>query len=309
MNPEVSVVICSHNPIKLYISRVLDALKNQTLSYDKWELIIIDNASNTPISSETNIDWHPNGKHIVEPTLGLTHARQTGVKISCADIIVFVDDDNILDYDYLENVLAISLDNPNIGAWGGQIHAEYEIPPEAWAKNYLWMLAIRELKIDRWSNIPYCYDSAPCGAGLCVKRSVAEEYSTLLKSSPERQNLDRKGQSLMSCGDVDLACTACDIGLGTGVFTCLELTHIIPAKRLQQDYLLRLAEANGYSTVIVESLRGKFPAPTSRITPIGKLRKIYQGFRTPPIERLFSAAFERGHNRALQEVNHLRGDR
>jgi glycosyltransferase involved in cell wall biosynthesis len=307
MNLEISVVICSHNPIKSYISRVLDALKNQTLSYDKWELVLIDNASKISISSETNIDWHPNGRYVLEPNLGLTYARQTGIKTSRADIIVFVDDDNILNCDYLENVVAIGLEHPNIGAWGGQIHPEFETDPEAWAQNYLWMLAIREFKIDRWSNIPYCYESAPCGAGLCVKRSVAEKYSISLKSDPKRQNLDRKGQSLMSCGDVDLACTACDIGMGTGIFTRLELTHIIPTKRLQQDYLLRLAEANGYSTIVVESLRGKFPTPT-QTTPISRLRKIYQGFRTPPTERLFSAAFERGHNRALQEVNHLRGD-
>lgn len=303
MNLEISVVICSHNPVKNYITRTIDALKNQTLPSEKWELILIDNASTSPLSSEINLDWHPNAKHTLEPTLGLTHARQAGIKTSCADIIVFVDDDNILDPDYLENVLEISIQHPTLGAWGGQIRPEFETHPETWAQPYLWMLAIRKLVTDQWSNIPYCYDSAPCGAGLCTKRSVAEKYSTLLSSDPKRQNLGRKGQALISCEDVDLACTACDIGLGTGVFTRLKLTHIIPPKRLQQDYLLRLAEANGYSTVIVESLRGKFPTPASRL---GKLRKIFKNFRMSSLDRRFSQAFERGHTRALQEVSNLK---
>ncbi len=39
----------------------------------------------------------------------------------------------------------------------------------------------------------------------------------------------------------DLALTSCDIGLGTGLFTSLKLTHLISAYRLQENHLLRLA--------------------------------------------------------------------
>jgi glycosyltransferase involved in cell wall biosynthesis len=290
MNLKLSVVICSHNPVKAYIDRTIDALKHQSLAYEQWELILIDNASKNALASEIDLSWHPNASHVLEPTLGLTYARQAGIKNSKADIIVFVDDDNILDLDYLEHVLEISIQHPTLGAWGGQAQPEFEIGPEAWAKPYLWMLAIRELDTDRWANIFYCDDTTPCGAGLCVKRSIAKKYSAMLKSDPKRQNLGRKGQSLISCEDIDLAYTACDNGLGTGVFSRLKLTHIIPAKRLQEDYLLRLAEANGYSKVIVQSLRHKFPQPT---------------FKMSSIDREFSQAFRRGHDRALKEISHL----
>jgi glycosyltransferase involved in cell wall biosynthesis len=306
----ISVIICTHNPCSDYISRVLDRLASQTLSQDTWELLLVDNASEKILSTEIDLSWHPHSRHIREEELGLTRARLRGIKESVADILVFVDDDNILDVNYLEVALQISKDYPIIGAWGGQILPEFEAPPEAWAKPYLWMLAIKELEYDRWSNIPYLYDSVPNGAGLCVKRSVAEKYSSLTTTEPQRLNLDRKGQSLISCGDVDLACTACDIGLGTGLFTSLKLTHLIPPNRLKEDYLLKLAEASGYSSVIVESLRGKYPnlPPT---TPLSKMRKIYQRLRnfTRPssdiarINQLFLQSFERGHSRAVKEIH------
>jgi glycosyltransferase involved in cell wall biosynthesis len=312
MVPSISVVICTHNPQTDYLSRVLQALSSQTLSKESWELLLIDNASEEILSTKMDLSWHPHSRHIREEQLGLTPARIRGIKESIANILIFVDDDNVLDINYLEIALQISNDYPIIGAWGGQILPEFEEPPETWAKPYIWMLAIRELESDRWSNIPYLYDSAPIGAGMCIKRSVAEKYSSLAISNPQRLNLDRKGQSLISCGDVDLVCTACDIGLGTGVFTSLKLTHIIPSKRLKKDYLLKLAEANGYSSVIVESLRGKYPILTP-ITLLSRLRKTYQRLKnfTPlssniaRTNQLFTQAFERGYNRAVKEIHNL----
>ncbi len=41
----LSVVISTHNPRMDYLARVLDALRQQTLAKDVWELVIIDNGS------------------------------------------------------------------------------------------------------------------------------------------------------------------------------------------------------------------------------------------------------------------------
>ena len=303
MSAKITVVICTYNPQRDYLQRVLQSLKSQSLPASEWELLLIDNASEKILSEEVDLTWHPQSRHIREDKLGLTHARLRGIKEAAAEILVFVDDDNILDSEYLEIALRISKDCPFIGTWGGQICPEFETEPEEWLRPYLWMLAIRELKVDRWSNVPYDYESAPCGAGLCIRRAVAEKYAELLLLDPLRQNLGRKGQSLISSEDVDLAFTACDIGFGTGVFTLLKLTHIIPPKRLQKDYVLKLAEANGYSTVIVESLRGKFPTPKSQL---GKLYEIYRTFKMSSFDRHFSQAWKRGHSRALQEIDNLK---
>ena len=41
----VSVAICTHNPRRDYLRRALAALEAQTLARDRWELVMVDNAS------------------------------------------------------------------------------------------------------------------------------------------------------------------------------------------------------------------------------------------------------------------------
>ena len=94
---DASVIICTHNPRSDYFARVLDGLRNQTLPLDKWELLIVDNASRVPLASNWDISWHPATRHILESRLGLAPARRRGIQEASADLIIFVDDDNVLD--------------------------------------------------------------------------------------------------------------------------------------------------------------------------------------------------------------------
>ncbi|WP_413167512.1 glycosyltransferase family A protein [Capilliphycus salinus ALCB114379] len=120
MNPIISVIICTHNPRPDYISRVLEALKYQTLPIEQWELLLVDNASHQLLSSEIDLSWHPNARHVREEKLGLTTARLRGFKEALTELFVFADDDNVLSPDYLKNVLDIFTNYPKLGAWGGQ---------------------------------------------------------------------------------------------------------------------------------------------------------------------------------------------
>lgn len=288
---EVSVVLCTHNPRPDYLARVMAALQRQTLPAAHWELLLIDNASATPQPLMDQISWHPHGRYILEPQLGLTPARLRGIAEAQADLLIFVDDDNVLDDDYLEVARQISCDKPWIGAWGGQIRPEFEQPPPAWTRPYWGMLAIREFDSDRWANLPDDHRTIPCGAGLCVRRSVATLYAERVHIDHIRLALDRRGAQLSSAGDTDLALTACDIGLGTGQFAALGMTHLIPASRLEEAYLLRLAEGLSYSTSILNSIRGGAPPrATWRYWVYRQIQRLF----THPREVQFIAATDRG---------------
>src|SRR5271154_1339560 len=98
---EVSVIICTHNPRLHYLRRTLDALAEQTLPKDRWELLLIDNMSREPVSSAWDLSWHPNARHVREEALGLTNARLRGIRESKGEYLVFIDDDNVAAADYL----------------------------------------------------------------------------------------------------------------------------------------------------------------------------------------------------------------
>jgi glycosyltransferase involved in cell wall biosynthesis len=300
MELAISVIVCTHNPKRDYLDKVLVALKSQTLLLEQWELLLVDNASKQLLSTEIDLTWHPNARHIREEQLGLTPARLRGIQEAQTKVLVFVDDDNVLDSDYLEVALRISKDYPFLGAWGGQIRPDFEVTPPDWTKPYWGYLAIREFERDKWSNL-YQHETAPCGAGMCVRKAVAEKYANRVCNDQKRLGLDRKGKLLMSGGDSDLAFTSCDIGLGTGQFTSLKLTHLMPASRLEEEYLMRLIEGMEYSHRILDSLRGQMPT-LPHTSWKGKLLEYYRLLRMNPRDRRFYKAQRRGYVLAHQAL-------
>ena len=115
--PEASVIICAHNPRKDYFRRAVEGLHQQSLSAEKWEFLLIDNASDVPLASLWDISWHPNARHIREEQLGLAVARRRGMREAVADLLIFVDDDNVLASDYLYKAVTIKDEWPFLGVW------------------------------------------------------------------------------------------------------------------------------------------------------------------------------------------------
>ena len=261
----LSVVICTHNPRPEYFERTLAALKVQTLSTEQWELLIVDNLSDVPLDQVWDLSWHPQNGFVREEELGILPARVRGIKEAKAELILFADDDNILAPDYLEQALAIGATHPFLGVWGGSLTPEFETPPPAWVDEYRHLLACVEVDEDRWSNLRFSHATMPPTAGMCLRRAVADAFVAIVASDPRRKLLGRRGKHQLTNGeDTDLALTACDIGLGMGQFKHLRLTHLIPSRRLTEEYLLPLAEGTAYCAHILNALRGRPPTPPRR---------------------------------------------
>src|SRR5438270_13599379 len=107
---DASVIICTHNPRSDYFARVLDGLRNQTLPFDRWELLIVDNASRLPLSPSWDISWHPVARHVLESELGLTPARRRGIQDASADLAIFADDENVINQTSLASSVKIGQD-------------------------------------------------------------------------------------------------------------------------------------------------------------------------------------------------------
>jgi glycosyltransferase involved in cell wall biosynthesis len=251
----LSVVMCTHNPRPDYLGRAFSALRAQSLCFDRWELLVIDNRSDEPLADRINLDWHPTAGILREDALGLTPARLRGIREARGDLLVFVDDDNVLDADYLEMALRVAEEKAFLGAWSGQCRPEFETIPPDWTRRYFGNLVLREFDRDVWSNLPRLAETMPCGAGLCVRRRVAENYLKLHESGARSIQLDRTGNSLLSGGDNDLAACACDVGQGIGLIAALKLIHLIPPERITEKYLARSTEGIYFSAVILANFR------------------------------------------------------
>ena len=311
--PEVSVIICTHNPRADYLRRVLAALQAQTLPQNQWELVLIDNASQPPLAKTWDLGWHQQARHIREDELGLTPARLRGIKEAAADLLIFVDDDNVLAPGYLSQALDISITRNLVGAFGGNIVGEFENEPEHWINTVSSILALVTVSGEQWVCSPGTSAQlmAPCGAGMVIRKRVASYYAAKLANDPLRRGLDRKGASLVSSGDIDMALCSCAMGLAVGRFPQLQLTHLIPAQRLKRDYVLRLAEESAFSDALLHYIwDGHLPAQnelevcrTERLFRAYKVLRVrLSNWRRPSFYYEHSQACERGFLRATQLV-------
>lgn len=110
---EISVIIPTYKPDN-YLFDCLLSLKNQTISHDLFEIIIVLNGCKEPYYSQIDIFININFKNNIKCKLiqtemaGVSSARNIGIDLSEGDYIAFVDDDDILSNNYLESLLIVS---------------------------------------------------------------------------------------------------------------------------------------------------------------------------------------------------------
>jgi glycosyltransferase involved in cell wall biosynthesis len=305
--PAVSVIVCTRNPKSGLLNRTLDRLASQTLPRGRWELIVVDNGSEPPLSLGAAAGL-VNVRRVVEPVAGLTTARICGIREARGELVVFVDDDNLLDPDYLEQAVQIADAHPQIGAFGGRISPEFEGEEPDWLRPFRSHLAVVDFPRDEWSNVSGERAVLPCGAGLCIRRTLAEQWAARVAADPRRLSLGRTGDRALSCEDTDMVLSCADCGWGTGRFTALHLTHIIPASRLAFDYQKRLAADIGYSYGRLLAIRGE-ASRGRRAIALVKTVLAFFGVKHRGRARSLDLAFHHGVWRGLRSGRHRLTDR
>jgi hypothetical protein len=221
-------------------------------------------------------------------------------------LLAIVDDDNVLRADYLKASLKISEQYPSLGAWGGSCLPEFEVPPSHELEPWLSGLVTEKLKNSYWAKIRSAGEAMPPGAGMVVRRPVAERYRQLVLKDPLRQGLGPNGEPGNAGEDDDLALCGFDMGLGTGRFPELELTHLIPARKLTLTYFEKLYDAFAYAGVILGAIHGKAEPFPGRLK-IGAFRLFLMTCyllisRKSRVERRIRLAMERGKMRAEKDL-------
>jgi glycosyltransferase involved in cell wall biosynthesis len=310
MNSQISVIICTHNPNPVFLKRVLAALRAQTLPKEQWELLLVDNASKEPLASLWDLSWHPHGRHLREEKLGKTNALLTSISEAKGELLVIVDDDNVLEPDYLETVLKLEQHHPHLGVWGGSCLPEFETQPPKFLENHLNRLAISTVLRPRWTNAYLDFEAIPPGAGMIVRREVMARYKEVVTGCSVRKRLDRTGKSpgaaIPGCGDTDIAWTAIDLGFSSGRFPDLMLTHIIPRQRVDPNYILALIEGDATSRVLLDYARKQKTFSTN--TRTSPLRQLWLRLRLPDFDYRAQKATTIGIQKGVSFLETLNGD-
>jgi glycosyltransferase involved in cell wall biosynthesis len=114
------------------------------------EVFVIDNAStdDTPqVCREESGKWRQGQFHYhFEPIPGLLSGRHRGAQESSGEILIYLDDDIVLQPDWFSGFLDVFSD-PEVALAGGPSFPIYEIPPPNWLEG-LWREALQPFEFD-----------------------------------------------------------------------------------------------------------------------------------------------------------------
>jgi glycosyltransferase involved in cell wall biosynthesis len=156
MPPEISIVIPTHQREKL-LELALDSLLAQTISPDRFEVVVVDNypvpyePSEQLCRAEKYSGLNLMCRHL--PILGSSEARNFGIRFVAAPLVGFIDDDEKLPPHWIELALEISRTcAPDI--FGGPYLPYYLEPKPAWFKDQYLTLILEQDK--GWTENKRC---------------------------------------------------------------------------------------------------------------------------------------------------------
>ncbi|MFG6104964.1 hormogonium polysaccharide biosynthesis glycosyltransferase HpsE [Leptothoe sp. EHU-05/26/07-4] len=235
---DFTVVIPAYNGAQR-LPRVLDALRSQVISDAfTWEVVIVDNNSTDETAAVVE-GYQPNWlatvslRYVTEPRQGLAYARQCGVEAANGKWVGFLDDDTAPDQNWVTAAYHFGEQHPQAGAYGGQIHGDFEVPPPENFERIKSFLAIKE----RGPN-PHLYQPdvliLPPGAGLVIRKQA------WLEAVPAQLQRTTRGGN-------DFEISICMHRQGWEIWynPDMHIYHHIPQKRLEKEALLSLSHTVG----------------------------------------------------------------
>ena len=239
----LTAIICTYNRAK-YIGPLLESIAANDLPKEGYEILLVDNncTDNTREVCDAFMVKHPdvNFRYTVEPEQGLSAAKNRGIKEAKGDIIVYIDDDALVDPWYLRTYVEWFAEHPETQALGGPIEPLYETTEPKWMTPYTKAL------LTAWMNYgdhvrEYPHGRYPGGGNAAYRKLVFEQVGLFNTA------LGRKGGNLMGSEEKDIFDKMHDLGMQVLYLPQPVLHHIIPQAKLEKSYFDRLTLQIGIS--------------------------------------------------------------
>ena len=244
VSPLASIVIATKDR-GTEIDATIDSVLG--LDYDNFEVILVDNCS-SPANQQILLRWqqqHPDRLvYVRENRLGLSNARNCGIKNSKGEFIFFLDDDAIVPSHWLKLMVQTFQNYPKAYALGGKVIAKFTTPPPAWLDQ---RLGVYISNFDHGDQIiPLTYNEYPRGVNMAFRRAVFDRVGYFLDC------FGRKGKSLMGYEEIELCYRIERAGLGILYVPYGEVYHCIRGDRLNYEWFQRRFYWQGRSEGLFE---------------------------------------------------------
>ena len=245
--PKVTVAIPTYNRAEL-LRQTLAGIGRQQFPTSQYEVLVIDNNSrdDTRRVVDSFASASPAPRYLLETRQGLDHARNRALAEARGEIIVFGDDDILVEPDWLAQIIApfAAPGGHKVGAVGGEVIPVFPdgLPP--WVAEWHSPLEFRR---DAGPLPPH---QSPMGANMAFPKWVFDRIG------PFQTTLDRSGKNLFGGGDTDMIRRARAAGFEIWFAPAAKVRHQMPASRTTFRYATRHAFDSARSRIVDRASQG-----------------------------------------------------
>jgi O-antigen biosynthesis protein len=252
----VSVIVCAFDDGRqALLEECLRAVLGQSRPPEELVLVVDHNDELERRMREA----HPQATVVAnDGPQGLSQARNTGVRNSSGDIVVFLDDDACPEHEWLAELLA-GYDDPLVMGAGGMVLPRWETERPAWhPEEFDWVVGCS------YRGLPETVAPIrnPIGANMSFRRSVLERTGDFV------EGIGRVGKRPLGCEETELSIRARETHRDSVILhvPSARVSHAVPARRADWGYFVSRCFAEGISKAKVARRRGSDTALSSERT-------------------------------------------
>ena len=241
-NRFVSLIICTHNRADL-LPRCLRAAAEQTLPFDDYELLVVDNGSTDHTSRIVERFQHRYRRHHIRyfyhAVPGLSHARNRAATEARSPILHYIDDDAVPQPDLMDRIRDTFGRFPQAAVVGGRIEVTLPECLPNWFSTYF-SGYYSQFSLP-YADIVHVADLTqfPFGANISFRREALAQQGFF------RTTLGRTGNDASGGEELDMSYRIHLSGGQVFYNPLAVVNHLITPDRIRWDYILQSAGAAG----------------------------------------------------------------
>jgi glycosyltransferase involved in cell wall biosynthesis len=279
----VSVVVCTHSLDNFgNLKESIDSLLNQT--YDPMEIVIVVDGNEDLYDTIERAYGTKGGIKVIpiEVNIGISGARNIGVKEAEGDVIAFIDDDAIADKEWVASLVDIYKRGDAISVGGKIMPIWLGGEPRYFPEELGWLVGIthKGFAEDKVIEVRNSF-----GPNMSFKREVFDRIGYF----NEKLGFGKSGTSYIQGEEPDFALRM-KREMGKGVIYNPEalVYHRIPPSKTRPIVLLRRSFYQGYTKALLKRFN---PSPESLTTEGSYLSNVLFKFIPRRLKKIFSFNF------------------
>lgn len=247
----VTVAICTWNRAELLDQTLLKMRELRIPEGTTWELLVVNN--NSTDQTETILAKYKDVlplRAVNESKQGHSHARNCAVAAATGELLIWTDDDVLVDPAWLAAYVRAATEYPDADVFGGDIKPWFEEQPPRWLEvNLKDIEGAFALRTALAKGEPIQLSFLPFGANMAFRLRALREV-------PFDGTLGRIGNDMLG-GDETTVIAALMKRSGSGVWVPdAKVRHFIPKQRMNLDYLRKFFRGYGRTMVLLQPRDG-----------------------------------------------------